>query len=157
MKTLTLLEQLNKSPKWAEFEKWYEDWRDSHAKNFHTFNIEVFKNYCFDIQKGVFEKFIQSSGYWVATHDYSNQVSLIKDSKKYSEFDGTFEELLIYYFNLPSYWEWYWGTDLNDLTKHSEKIKFTDFNEMKDFSAMHSYSCKHLKPNYWSSYDVIEI
>lgn len=25
MTTLTLLEQLNKSPKWAEFEKWYKE------------------------------------------------------------------------------------------------------------------------------------
>jgi len=157
MTTLTLLEQLNKSPKWAEFEKWYKE---------QSYEIPLYDNdlYQFgfielpsEFQQGVFEKFIQSRECWIAKHDCSNQVSLIKDSKKYSEFDGTFEELLIYYFNLPSYWEWYWGTDLNDLTKHSEKIKFTDFNEMKNFSAKHSYSCEHLKPNYWSSYDVIEI
>ena len=151
---MTLIEQLQQSPKWAEFEKWYEDWRDSHKKNFHTFNIEVFENYCFDIQKGVFEKFINTDSYF--TTGISNYY-LSPANQPCKTFDS-FEELVIHYFKLPSiYWEWYWGTDLKDLTKHSEKLKFTDFDEMKDFSAMHSYSCKDLKPNYWSSYDVIEI
>ena len=78
-----------------------------------------------------------------------------KTGNKYFE---TFEELLLYYFNeVQVYWEWYWGTDLNDLNEHSEKIKFTDFDKMKDFSAKHAYSCKHLKPNYWACYDVVQI
>ena len=102
MTTPTLIEQLNKSPKWTQFEKWYKEQYyeiplyDNHPSLFGFIELE------FDFQKSIFEKFIQSCGYWVATHDYSDQVSLIKDNEKYSEFDGTFEELLIYYFNLPS-------------------------------------------------------
>jgi len=55
-----------------------------------------------------------------------------------------------------SHWLWYWGWNQNDLTKHSNKIKFYDFDEMKEFSAKHSYSCQHLKPNYWSNYEYID-
>lgn len=54
------------------------------------------------------------------------------------------------------YWLWYWGWDQNDLTQHSVKIKFTDFNEMKTFSSRHSFVCQHLKPNYWSKYEYID-
>jgi hypothetical protein len=153
MTTLTLLEQLNKSPKWAEFEKWYKEQHyelplyDNHPSLFGFIELE------FEFQRGVFEKFIRVN----ATYTTSVEKHYLYPNGPSKSFDS-FEELVIYYFNLPTaYWEWYWGTDQNDLTKHSEKIKFTDFDRMKNFSAKHSYSCEHLKPNYWSSYDVIEI
>lgn len=51
-------------------------------------------------------------------------------------------------------WLWYWGWDQNDLTKHSVKLSFTDFDEMKEFSSKHSFVSQHLKPNYWSNYEL---
>lgn len=59
-------------------------------------------------------------------------------------------------FTDDGHWLWYWGWDTSDKTKHSEKLKFTNFNEMKTFSSRHSYSCQHFKPNYWSTYEFIE-
>ena len=60
---MNLIQQLQQTSKWKEFDAWYEIWRQSHSKNYHTFNLSVFKEYCIDIQKGVFEKFIESRGY----------------------------------------------------------------------------------------------
>lgn len=54
------------------------------------------------------------------------------------------------------YWLWYWGHDQNDVTRHSPKIKFTDFDKMKTFSAKHGAEHSWMKPNYWSNYEKIE-
>lgn len=154
MTTLTLLEQLNKSPKWAEFEKWYKEQNYEIPLDDNDLHQLGFIELPFEFQVGVFEKFINTNAYFTTGID---TYYLYAKNQPCKAFDN-FKDLLIHYFNLPLvYWEWYWGTDLNDLSKHSEKIKFTDFNQMQNFSAKHSYSCKHLKPNYWSVYDVIEI
>lgn len=60
---MNIISILKKTDKWIEFEIWYEEWRKSHSKNFHTFNIAVFEQYCFDIQTGVFQKYLESIGF----------------------------------------------------------------------------------------------
>jgi len=97
---MNLIQQLQQTPKWEEFEEWYEKWRDSHKKNYHTFNIEVFKQYAPEIQKGVFEKFLTDNQSYIEV-DLIKLVPLynlwsIEDG--YQEFDS-FEELLLWYFN----------------------------------------------------------
>lgn len=52
------------------------------------------------------------------------------------------------------YWLWYWGQ--TDVSRHSPKKKFTDFNKMKGYSARHSAKHKWIGRSYWSQYDKIE-
>lgn len=98
---MNLIEQLQTTLKWGEFEQWYEGWRESNKKNYHTFNIEVFKQYCLDIQKGVFEKFIESrEGVFEQTEDaYCNKTFSIWTIQRGYTKNKSFEELLIWYFN----------------------------------------------------------
>lgn len=97
---MNLMKELQETSKWKEFETWYEMWRNDHKKNYHTFNIEVFKEYCIDVQKSIFEKFIESQGYeihYMGDYDlyYKNQYILIDNLLPHWE---TFEQLLIWYF-----------------------------------------------------------
>lgn len=51
-----------------------------------------------------------------------------------------------------TYWLWYWGVIQSDLTIHSPKKKFTDFDKMKEYSAKHSLKYKWIGNDYWSNY-----
>lgn len=53
------------------------------------------------------------------------------------------------------YWLWYWGFSQDDLTIHSPKKKFFDFDKMKDYSANHSAKHQWIS-GYWSDYDQSE-
>lgn len=53
-------------------------------------------------------------------------------------------------------WYWYWGINQNDLTKHSPKLKFRNFNRMKEYSSIHSHKHKWIGEGYWSNYEKIE-
>lgn len=49
-------------------------------------------------------------------------------------------------------WLWYWGV----YGLYSPKIEFTDFDEMKIFSAKHSAEHSWLGSAYWSNYETKE-
>lgn len=100
---MNLVEQLKQTPKWKLFEDWYK-------KSIYAYGDIPFENwYCggkpksgfvdlsFDLQKGVFEKFIESCGqdYWqglTGTH-------YLTYPKVACEEFNSFEKLLIWYFN----------------------------------------------------------
>ena len=86
------IDQLKDTNKWKAFEIWYEQWRKLYSKNFHTFNISVFENYCFDIQRGVFEKYLEFIGFNVEKQLFNihhNERILMTESqilnKRYTE------------------------------------------------------------------------
>lgn len=54
-------------------------------------------------------------------------------------------------------WYWYWGFDQSNIQIHSEKLVFTEFNKMKEYSTQHSYEHKWIGNGYWSNYDKVEI
>ena len=104
---MNFIEQLQQSPKWTEFEEWYYD-------KFYTYGSIPFEGwYCngdpqcgfvdlnIDLQKGVFEKFIESRGCNAITWVGEYQIEYCLHAKDYvagKDF-STFEELLIWYFN----------------------------------------------------------
>lgn len=117
---MNFIEQLQQSPKWKEFEEWYNEYinkvneeyevgyiccfgeieEDNKTNSWLGFPYEV--NFCFiplEFQKGVFEKFIESRDGTIETH-YNNDdyVYWIWTEEGYSDF-SSFEELLIWYFN----------------------------------------------------------
>lgn len=120
---MNLIQQLQQSPKWKEFEDWYNQYLvdiDSHIVGnlVHLEDIEkdnqedVYSgcsygvNFCFlpfEFQKGVFEKFIESKGFiieqWYKTSAKQMYMCLFIYTHVESIFEGTFEELLIWYFN----------------------------------------------------------
>lgn len=53
-------------------------------------------------------------------------------------------------------WYWYWGFNQDELQIHSPKLKFTDFDKMKEHSATHSSDYKWIGSGYWSSYDTVD-
>lgn len=120
---MNLIQQLQQTPKWKEFEKWYNNYikevdeyeigqlvylAEITSKNINdveycnTYGV----NFCFlppEFQKGVFEKFIESKGLiieqWYKSSHNKNWVSVFPNVTSDSIFEGTFEELLIWYFN----------------------------------------------------------
>jgi hypothetical protein len=57
---------------------------------------------------------------------------------------------------MKTYWLWYWGVNQNDVSVHSPKKKFTDFDKMKTYSAKHSCKHKWIGKGYWSNYEKLE-
>lgn len=106
---MNLIQQLQTTPKWKEFEKWYRIQPEFTAPylinevELDRGNLYAFKNFPFMLQKGVFEKFIESQGFiieqWYKISVKQMYVCLFNDAQKESIFEGTFEELLIWYFN----------------------------------------------------------
>jgi len=103
---MNLIQQLQATPKWKEFSKWFvqQDYpcttlKDDHVTGCHEWFVQLHPGF----QKGVFEKFIESQGFiieqWYKTSVKQMYVCLFNDAQKESIFEGTFEELLIWYFN----------------------------------------------------------
>ena len=82
-------------------------------------------------------------------NEYYNTATPEQVVKEFEDMDVEFVEFV----ESETYWLWYWGWDQDDLTQHSTKLRFDDFNEMKTFSSKHSFVSQHLKPNYWSNYE----
>lgn len=99
---MNLIQQLQQSPKWGEFEEWYEQ----KQYNLPLVGGDYYGRWyigldelSFEFQKGVFEKFIESQGGRFELTDDDNYIYWIwLEEKGYEEFKS-FEELLIWYFN----------------------------------------------------------
>lgn len=96
MVALTLLEQLNKSPKWPEFVNWYKEQSYQVPLDDNDLYQLGFIELPFEFQRGVFEKFIEDNSH-IQRHTDATEWYLWteKTGNKYFE---TFEQLLIYYF-----------------------------------------------------------
>lgn len=97
---MNLVLQLQQTPKWKEFEDWYEQ----QQHNIPLISGDYFGRWYIgldelgiEFQKGVFEKFIESQGqsYW---HGDSGTHYLTYPKTACEEFNS-FEELLIWHFN----------------------------------------------------------
>ncbi len=101
---MNLIQQLQATPKWKEFEEWYKD-RYMYGKGTDHVNNVLFehkiKHQHFDEWKGVFEKFIESQGYKIITHveKGTSYYSLYRKGEVLSYGSDSFEKLLIWYFN----------------------------------------------------------
>lgn len=104
---LNLIQQLQATSKWSEFQKWYKTIPELQypysidSIKLACGNFYAFKNFPFMFQKGVFEKFIESRGCNVITWVGEYQIEYCLHAKDYvagKDF-STFEELLIWYFN----------------------------------------------------------
>jgi hypothetical protein len=103
---MNLIQQLQATPKWKEFKEWYNtqgyflllEGKDNLDVEY-TFG---FDDLAFEFQKGVFEKFIESQGYiieqWLKEPLMMASLFERKPGTRFV-FEGTFEELLIWYFN----------------------------------------------------------
>lgn len=100
---MNLIQQLQTTPKWKEFKEWYN------AQGYFipldgVYQLHrTFIEFPLEFTKGVFEKFIESQGFfieqWYKTSMKQMYMCLFKDTQTESIFEGTFEELLIWYFN----------------------------------------------------------
>lgn len=91
---MDLIKQLQKTPKWKEFEEWYNSF---YIQNEHVPSLVTLVQVPPEMYKGVFEKFIDSQGqsYW-----YGNSgTHYLTYPMIASEEFNSFEELLIWYFN----------------------------------------------------------
>ncbi len=112
--TMTLIDQLRKSPKWEEFQNWffkqqYQDDRKSRWWNIGLYDEivgggSVFIELPFEFQKGVFERFIYECPTqvfkqysFVDTYGQNNFTLYMPGKKK--SFHKSYEELLIHFFN----------------------------------------------------------
>lgn len=98
---MNLIQQLQQTPKWKEFEEWYN-------KNTRAWvwaipiNIYGFEDIPVEFQKGVFEKFIEQKfeihfdGSYTLFHKHIWEYVI--DNEKLLRCNS-FEELLIWYFN----------------------------------------------------------
>lgn len=96
-----LIKQLEKSPKWADFDKWYN-------KKYPFINIGgdvvIFGNFCYSFpytfQKGVFEEFLKEQGYYISqSNNYNFEIKGLHDIIPLC-CDNSFEKLLVWFFNL---------------------------------------------------------
>lgn len=119
---LNLIQQLQQSPKWKEFEEWYNKWINTEEiQNYvigqfvdfaeisdqnktklgysDTYNV----NFCFlplEFQKGVFEKFISKDATDITVDGYlGKETYSIGATFAQWKWFNSFEELLIWYFN----------------------------------------------------------
>lgn len=100
---MNLIQQLQATPKWKEFEEWYN--KQDYFMPMEGFReidyIIGFDDLDFEFQKGVFEKFIESQGFEIHFdgnyHLYCNQSYILVNNKLPNW--NSFEELLIWYFN----------------------------------------------------------
>lgn len=92
---MNLIEQIQQTPKWGKFTEWYEK-----NKHLNIPPLPIFLSYEVMLQKGVFEKFIESQhGILEQDHTGNGYCYSIWDSQEgYDEFKS-FEQLLIWYFN----------------------------------------------------------
>ena len=107
---MSLIQQLQKTPKWKEFEEWYnkQDYSIPMEGYLERDYIVGFDDLDFEFTKGVFEKFIESQEAvfeQTCSADYSNKpysiwtaysIWTVETGYKKSK---SFEELLIWYFN----------------------------------------------------------
>lgn len=108
---LNLIQQLQQTPKWKEFEEWYytqmvdnnyispiDVWLSSENSDT-SFQIGAF-NLPFDFLKGVFEKFICKDATNITVDGYLGKetYSSILNKSEWKWFNS-FEEFLIWYFN----------------------------------------------------------
>lgn len=104
---VNLIEQLQATPKWEKFEEWYKIQPEFIAPYFigeielDCGNLHAFKNFPFMLQKGVFEKFIESEGSDIVHIYPENWWGTWIEEYGYSEINeiDSFEEMLIWYFN----------------------------------------------------------
>lgn len=97
---MNLIQQLQATPKWKEFEEWYEQKQYNLpliSEDYYGRWYIGLNELSFEFQKGVFEDFIESQGqsHWLGT--YSTHY-LIYPKVAYEE-SNSFEEFLIWYFN----------------------------------------------------------
>lgn len=90
-----LIQELVKTPRWSEFDDWF-------FVRTNVGRIE-FKEMDFMFQKGVFEKFIEENGYEIYNDSncynlYKNGLFILNDNRLLNY--NSFQELLIYFFNL---------------------------------------------------------
>lgn len=117
---MNLIQQLQQTPKWKEFEAWYESTSLHYYIQLYTMHslggdpVDGFVDLSFSFQKGVFEKFIKNQGYHLCTERRKNGKGLVLVPILYvipqkgdswtqcliNDNCDTFEELLIWYFNL---------------------------------------------------------
>ena len=99
---MNLIQQLQTSPKWKEFEEWY-------SKQYYILDNPA-NDLCFALElkqpfekwKGVFEKFIESQGSKVIclpTNSGELEYGLYWKGYVVGRNDNSFGELLIWYFN----------------------------------------------------------
>ena len=101
-----LIEQLKQTPKWVEFEKWWNSQYSGKAIiNMESLGYICFRVWCnfpFEMQEGVFRKFIESQPRILLTHredEYDGHYLIVKRDGGISPRLDTFEELIIWYFN----------------------------------------------------------
>ena len=103
---MNLIQQLQASPKWKEFEEWYKQ-QPEFISPYHISEIELdcgnldaFKNFPFMLQKGVFEKFIFENNTDITVDGYlGNETYGIGSTFADWKWFENFEQLLIWYFN----------------------------------------------------------
>lgn len=112
---VNLIQQLQATPKWKEFEEWYNKYLTTlstctvgdkvHLDDINKDNLNdlyggcVYAvNFCFlplEFTKGVFEKFIESQG-----HNLYQEIDVYQlDSCPVTRCEESFEALVIWYFN----------------------------------------------------------
>lgn len=117
---MNLIQQLQQSPKWKEFEEWYNNYIeevDEYEIGQLVYLAEITSenindvgycntygvNFCFlppEFQKGIFEKFIDDEGLVIKIEGmFPKQHYYIFQDSKILRIHKSFEELLIWYFN----------------------------------------------------------
>jgi predicted 2-oxoglutarate/Fe(II)-dependent dioxygenase YbiX len=105
MNKMNLIQQLQATPKWKEFEKWYSTYYGVHkAVNINLYQSSDYLGFTqlpFEFQKGMFEKFIKNNGFEI---HFDGSYNLYKSNKYIIVNDRlpnwiSFEQLLIWYFN----------------------------------------------------------
>ena len=100
---MNLIQQLQTTPKWKEFEEWYSKQKFYlPLYDFGTFD-NGFVKYEFEFQKGVFEKFIAKDGLDITVDGYlgDETYGISGSSPTFADwkwFDN-FKQLLLWYFN----------------------------------------------------------
>lgn len=102
-KELNLIQQLQQTPKWKEFSRWFVEknypcttLKDDHVTGCHEWFVQLHP----DFQKGVFEKFISKDNLNITIDGYlGNETYGIGSSFTEWNWFENFEQLLIWYFN----------------------------------------------------------
>ena len=105
---MTTIERLKKTPKWDEFESWYNNHYNYGNVPFNSWYCEGdpksgFIDLDFSFQKGVFERYLGSCGFTLIIPDFIDKVKYaiakpLFPGRTYVEGDS-FEALLIWFFN----------------------------------------------------------
>jgi hypothetical protein len=104
---MNLIEQLKQTPKWKEFEQW---WNNTYCKTLRYLFLQntkeenckmCFKVWCdfpFEMQEGVFKKYIEQDSV-IAKYRTHYNISVLKEESLIQEDFETFEKLILWYFN----------------------------------------------------------